>query len=239
MPLYLSRFSYTPETWARLIGNPEDRRKAAQDYIESVGGTLGFWYAFGTHDGYNPDNIVILQSGAGFSLYRDRGNVSMDVQNTEVLHVNTFTGNDTVATTGLVGTTQYLQTIQDGLPDTLTFDAAGLCPLTAPGGIEAPGRGPVQHTNFANVSVINDTCVPDTCMGMEATSGCTVNGVPNQRCIGTAGNDVIKGTAGADVITGGAGNDRIYTGAGSPITLASRRDAVLSRAKLESGGRIS
>ena len=25
MPLYLSRFSYTPETWARLIGNPEDR----------------------------------------------------------------------------------------------------------------------------------------------------------------------------------------------------------------------
>ena len=25
MPLYLSRFSYTPETWARLIANPEDR----------------------------------------------------------------------------------------------------------------------------------------------------------------------------------------------------------------------
>src|SRR5256885_11075075 len=62
MPLYLSKFSYTPETWARLIGNPEDRRKAAQEYIESVGGKLhGFWYAFGTHDGYNlweaPDNV--------------------------------------------------------------------------------------------------------------------------------------------------------------------------------------
>ena len=38
----------------RLIGNPEDRRKAAQQYIESVGGKLhGFWYAFGSHDGYN------------------------------------------------------------------------------------------------------------------------------------------------------------------------------------------
>ncbi len=62
MPLYLTKFSYTPETWARLIGNPEDRRTAAQAYIESVGGTLhGFWYAFGTHDGYNlweaPDNV--------------------------------------------------------------------------------------------------------------------------------------------------------------------------------------
>src|SRR5688572_19374356 len=54
MPLYLTKFSYTPETWARLIGNPGDRRKAAQSYIESVGGKLhGFWYAFGTHDGYN------------------------------------------------------------------------------------------------------------------------------------------------------------------------------------------
>src|SRR6187551_3106981 len=64
MPLYLSRFSYTPETWARLIAHPEDRRQAAQSYIESVGGKLhGFWYAFGTHDGYNlweaPDNVAM------------------------------------------------------------------------------------------------------------------------------------------------------------------------------------
>jgi uncharacterized protein with GYD domain len=62
MPLYLTRFSYTPETWARLIEHPEDRRTAAQTYIESVGGTLhGFWYAFGPHDGYTlweaPDNV--------------------------------------------------------------------------------------------------------------------------------------------------------------------------------------
>ena len=40
MPLYLTKFSYTPETWARLVGNPEDRRNAAREYIESVGGKL-------------------------------------------------------------------------------------------------------------------------------------------------------------------------------------------------------
>jgi len=62
MPLYLSKFSYTSETWARLIDNPEDCREAAWTYIESVGGKLhGFWYAFGSYDGYNlweaPDNI--------------------------------------------------------------------------------------------------------------------------------------------------------------------------------------
>ncbi len=62
MPLYLSKFSYSPETWAKLMESPEDRREAARTYIESVGGQLhGFWYAFGSHDGYNlweaPDNV--------------------------------------------------------------------------------------------------------------------------------------------------------------------------------------
>ena len=77
MPLYLSKFNYTPETWARLIGNPEDRRQAAQSYIESVGGKLhGFWYAFGSYDGYTlweaPDNVsmaaVALAISAGGAL---------------------------------------------------------------------------------------------------------------------------------------------------------------------------
>ena len=77
MPLYLSKFNYTPETWARLVGNPEDRRKAAQSYIESVGGKLhGFWYAFGSYDGYTlweaPDNVsmaaVALAISAGGAL---------------------------------------------------------------------------------------------------------------------------------------------------------------------------
>ena len=40
MSLYLMRFSYTPETWSRLIQNPEDRRDAARAYIEQVGGAL-------------------------------------------------------------------------------------------------------------------------------------------------------------------------------------------------------
>lgn len=36
MALYLTKFSYTPEIWARLTRTPEDRRKAAQEYIELV-----------------------------------------------------------------------------------------------------------------------------------------------------------------------------------------------------------
>lgn len=40
MPMYLSRFSYTPETWARMIENPEDRREAARACIGAAGGKL-------------------------------------------------------------------------------------------------------------------------------------------------------------------------------------------------------
>jgi len=95
MSLYLSKFSYTPETWAKLIGNPEDRRAAAQAYIESVGGKLhGFWYAFGTHDGYNlweaPDNVsmaaVALAISAGGALNSFETTVLLSVDDTlEVL----------------------------------------------------------------------------------------------------------------------------------------------------------
>lgn len=72
MPFYLTRFSYTPETWARLIRNPEDRRLAARQYIEAVGGTLhGFWYAFGEHDAYTlweaPDNVSMAATALAIS----------------------------------------------------------------------------------------------------------------------------------------------------------------------------
>ena len=91
MALYLSRFSYTPETWARLITNPEDRREAARSYIESVGGKLhGFWYAFGTHDGYNlweaPDDVsmaaVALAISGGGALSSFETTVLLSVEET-------------------------------------------------------------------------------------------------------------------------------------------------------------
>jgi uncharacterized protein with GYD domain len=91
MPLYLTRFSYTPETWARLIKKPEDRRAAAQQYIESVGGKMhGFWYAFGDHDGYNlweaPDNVsmaaVAVAIGAGGALSSLQTTVLLTVEET-------------------------------------------------------------------------------------------------------------------------------------------------------------
>jgi uncharacterized protein with GYD domain len=91
MPMYLTRFSYAPETWARLMKNPEDRRAAARQYIESVGGKLhGFWYAFGGHDGYNlweaPDNVsmaaVAIAIGGGGALSSFDTTVLLTVEET-------------------------------------------------------------------------------------------------------------------------------------------------------------
>jgi len=91
MSLYLSRFSYTPETWARLVKNPEDRREAARTYVEAVGGKLhGFWYAFGEHDGVTlweaPDNVsmaaIAIAIGGGGALSSFQTTVLMTVDET-------------------------------------------------------------------------------------------------------------------------------------------------------------
>src|SRR5438552_874221 len=78
MPLYLAKFSLTPEAWAKLIKEPEDRREAVGRLVEATGGKLlGYWYAFGDHDGYvlaeAPDNTTMaaaLVTVAGSGAFR-------------------------------------------------------------------------------------------------------------------------------------------------------------------------
>ena len=91
MPMYLSSFSYTPEAWAWLAKNPEDRSQAGRSYIESVGGKLhGFWYAFGEYDGYAlweaPDNVsmatVAIAIGGGGALSKSETTVLLTVEET-------------------------------------------------------------------------------------------------------------------------------------------------------------
>lgn len=105
MALYLTRFSYTPETWARLTKNPEDRREAARKYIESVGGKLhGFWYAFGEYDGYNlweaPDNV----SMAAVAIAISGGGALSKIETTVLLTVE-----DMLSALGKVQSVSYRQ----------------------------------------------------------------------------------------------------------------------------------
>jgi uncharacterized protein with GYD domain len=78
MPHYLIRGSHTPETWARLIQNPENRREAVGRLLEANGGKLeAFYYAFGEEDFYVicelPDNVssaAVAMAVAGSGAFK-------------------------------------------------------------------------------------------------------------------------------------------------------------------------
>jgi uncharacterized protein with GYD domain len=53
MPLYQIQFSYTPEAWARLASNPEDRSTEVGALLENLGARLisFYYYIGGKYDG--------------------------------------------------------------------------------------------------------------------------------------------------------------------------------------------
>ncbi len=103
--MFLTRFSYTPETWARMAKHPEDRRNAAKAYIESVGGKLhGFWYALGEVDGYTlweaPNSVAM----AAVSIALSAGGALSKCETTPLLTVE-----ETLEALGRVESVRYRQ----------------------------------------------------------------------------------------------------------------------------------
>jgi uncharacterized protein with GYD domain len=51
MPLYLLQGSYSPQAWAALAKNPEDREQALRGLVERAGGRFhNLYYCFGEND---------------------------------------------------------------------------------------------------------------------------------------------------------------------------------------------
>jgi uncharacterized protein with GYD domain len=62
MALFLTHFSYTPESWMGLISHPRDRREELRPFIEAAGGRLiDMYFTFGKEDG------VLLTEGDNVS----------------------------------------------------------------------------------------------------------------------------------------------------------------------------
>ena len=60
MPHYLHQVAYSPEGWAALLAQPQDRIEAVRPAIEKLGGRIeSAWFAFGDYD------IVVLDRDAG------------------------------------------------------------------------------------------------------------------------------------------------------------------------------
>ncbi|HUL16937.1 MAG TPA: GYD domain-containing protein [Terriglobales bacterium] len=79
MPFFLHQVSYTPESMARLIANPQDRFEAVRGPIEKLGGKIQEGYfAFGEFDAVliteMPDTVsaaaIALAFSAGGALSR-------------------------------------------------------------------------------------------------------------------------------------------------------------------------
>jgi uncharacterized protein with GYD domain len=77
MPRFLHQVSYTSESMAKLLANPQDRFEAVRGPIEKLGGRIEHGYfAFGEHDAVliteMPDNIsaaaIALAFAAGGAL---------------------------------------------------------------------------------------------------------------------------------------------------------------------------
>jgi uncharacterized protein with GYD domain len=88
MPVYLGRFSYSPDAIKAMVDNPQDRSKAAAEVAESLGGKLlGFWFAFGEFDGAflleAPDNVsaaaLAMTVGAPRTLSKLETTVLLDM----------------------------------------------------------------------------------------------------------------------------------------------------------------
>ena len=74
MAHYLIQVAYTPEAWAALVKNPQNRIEAVAPVVEGLGGKMvSGWLSFGEYDIVGicdmPDNV----SAAAFSMAASAG----------------------------------------------------------------------------------------------------------------------------------------------------------------------
>ncbi len=67
-----------------------------------------------------------------------------------------------------------------------------------------------------------------SCEGRQLSKGCTVNGIADQLCFGTAGDDTVEGTNNNDLIQGAFGNDVIQGNAGDDTICGGHGNDILS-----------
>jgi Ca2+-binding RTX toxin-like protein len=165
------------------------------------------------------ENINISANGSRVSLFRDVGNVTMDLTGLEVINVNALGGADTITVNDLTGT---------GVTD-VNF------------GLSANGVGDGQ----VDTVIVNGTAGDDAITVSGDPTGASVNGLAaNVNITGAeptdslmvnalAGDDVVDATGlsagtiqfaadggdGADVLIGSPGNDVLHGGAGDDILI--------------------
>jgi Ca2+-binding RTX toxin-like protein len=203
-----------------FIWNPGD----GSDVVEGQAGTDTLVF-----NGANVnENIDISANGPRARLFRDVGNVTMDLNGIEHIQLATLGGADTVTVNDLTGTDVKQVAIDlsatpgsgqgDGVADTVTVNGTA-------------GDDRISVVSSGSSVVVNGLAAQVTINGIDASldqlviNGGAGNDIINASGLhagqinltinGGDGNDTITGSAGNDTVIGGRGNDTALLGAGN------------------------
>ena len=172
------------------------------------------------------ENIDISANGPRARLFRDVGNVTMDLNGVERIQLAALGGADTITVNDLTGTgvTQVALDLSatpgsgagDGLPDTVNANGTA-----SDDSISVVGTGSSISVNglAAQLTISGaesgDTLVVNGLAGNDRIDASRLSaGAVNVTLNGGDGNDSIIGSAGNDFVIGGRGNDTATLGAG-------------------------
>ena len=216
-----------------FVWNPGD----GSDVVEGQSGndTLQF-------NGSNvAENIDLSANGSRLRMFRDVGNVTMDVAGVEQVNVVALGGADTLTVNDLTGTDVTAVNLDlasppgsgtgDGQPDTVIVngtngndtiivagDASGVAVLGLAAQVNITGSEAANDRLTVNAlsgdDVVDATGLPAGVIGLTEDGG---DG--DDVLIGSAGNDTLTGGAGDDVLIGGPGQDVLDGGPGNNILI--------------------
>jgi Ca2+-binding RTX toxin-like protein len=180
------------------------------------------------------EHMDVSANGDRVRLFRDVGNVTMDLNSIEKIQIKALGGADTINVNDLSGTGVKQVAIDlgastgtgDGQADTVIVNGtAGNNHITLTGsGTEVTVNGLSAQVTIDNAEAANDALVINAIDGNDTIDASALTAAPinltidggagNDTIIGSAGNDMLIGGDGNDVITGGRGNDIAFLGAG-------------------------
>jgi Ca2+-binding RTX toxin-like protein len=196
----------------QFIWNPGD----GSDIVEGQAGndTLVF-------NGANVnENMDISANGSRVRLFRDVGNVTMDLNGVENIQLNAMGGADTITVNDLTGTDTKLVALDLASDD--QADQVNVNGTAGDDAIKISDNGGVVTVNglaakvtLANANGAKDSLVINGLGGNDTIDASSLKpGLINLLINGGDGNDTITGSAGNDTIVGGRGNDVAVLGKG-------------------------
>jgi Ca2+-binding RTX toxin-like protein len=198
-----------------FIWNPGD----GSDTVEGNTGTDTLVF-----NGSNaPENISIAGNAGEAILFRDIGNVTMDLDGVEHIQLNAAGGADNVTVGDLTGTAVTQVAIDlssgpgskagDGAADTVTVNGTA-------------GNDHITVAGSGGSIVVNGLAAQVTIAHADAGDQLTINGLGGDDVIDASGlkpgrlaNLTINGGDGNDTITGSAANDTVIGGRGNDVAL--------------------